>query len=139
MNRILRFHCHETSGNTVRLAPSAYYMDADYDKVAVRLYAEKAPLRDAKFNIYDDGVSIFSNQTFKKYNYSSGVDETGADKYEVSLPKGQNSEEIAETFNSTQIEEGSWVWCNMVDAGDGKNFTVQLELHQVSEDVQEID
>ncbi len=54
MNRLLVFHYHETSGNEVRMAPSAYYMDAEYDKVSVRIYAEDAPTRDAKINIFDD-------------------------------------------------------------------------------------
>ena len=128
------FHIHGTSGNEVRMAPSAYYMDAEYDKVAVRIYSEDAPLRDAKFNIYNDGVSIFSNRTNKAYNVTTGVDITGADVYEAILPAGQNSEEIAEDFNDSVIAEGSWVWCDLVDAGGGNNFTVQLELHQVSED-----
>ncbi|KKL95081.1 hypothetical protein LCGC14_1858220, partial [marine sediment metagenome] len=45
-----------------------------------------------------------------------------------------NSDTLAEDFNNIPIEKGSWVHCNMVSAGGGKNFTVQLELHQVSED-----
>ena len=134
MNRIYTFHIHETSGNEIRMAPSAYYMDAEYDKVAVRIYAEKAPTRDAKINIFDDGVSIFSNRTNRAWNRTTGVEITGADAYEAILPANQNSEEIAEDFNEDVIEEGSWVWCNLVDAGEGKNFTVQLELHQVSKD-----
>ena len=134
MNRLLTFHYHDTSGNEARMAPSAYYMDGEYDKVAVRIYAEKAPIWDAKINIFDDGVSIFSNRTSKAYNVTSGVDITGADAYEVILPAGENSEEIAEDFTTDLIEDGSWVYCNLVDAGGGYNFTVQLELHQVSED-----
>ncbi len=134
MNRLLVFHYHETSGNEVRMAPSAYYMDAEYDKVSVRIYAEDAPTRDAKINIFDDGVSIFSNRTNRAWNRTTGVEITGADAYEAILPANQNSEEIAEDFNEDVIGEGSWVWCNLVDDGGGKNFTVQLELHQVSED-----
>lgn len=134
MNRLLIFHIHETSGNEARMAPSGYYIDGEYDKVGVRLYAEKAPLRDAKFDIFDDGVSIFSNQTHRTWNRTTGVETTKADVTAVGLPAGENAEEIAEDFNDTPIEEGSWVYCNMVDAGGGRNFTVQLELHQVSED-----
>ena len=134
MNRLLIFHIHETSGNEVRMAPSAYYVDAEYDKVAVRVYAEKAPTRDAKFDIFDDGVSIFNNQTDRSWDKTTGVETTKADATEVLLPYGENSEEIAEDFNDNTIEKGSWVYCNLVDAGGGGNFTVQLELHQVSED-----
>ncbi len=133
MNRILVFHFHETSGNSIRMAPSAYYIDGEYQKVAVRIYAETAPTRDAKFNIYTDGVSIFCNHTGKAYNVATGVDITGADAYEAVLPANQSSEEFAEDFNDTLIEEGSWVYCNLVDSGGGKNFTVQLELYRVSE------
>jgi len=134
MNRLLIFHLHDTSGNEARMAPSAYFMDAEYDKVSVRIYAATAPVRDAKINIYDDGVSIFSNRTNRAYSPTSGADITGDDIYEAVLSAGQNSEDIAEDFNSNLIEEGSWVYCNLVDAGGGRDFTVQLELHQVSED-----
>ena len=134
MNRLLIFHYHKTYANEARMAPSAYYMDAEYDKVSVRIYAETAPLRDAKFDIFDDGVSIFSNRTNRAVNATTGVDITGAANTNAVLVAGQNSEEIAGDFNDNIIEEGSWVYCNMVDSGGGKNFTVQLELHQTSED-----
>lgn len=131
MNRVLTFHSH---GNETRMSPSAYYIETEYEKVAVRIYAEVAPIRDAKIDILDDGVSIFSNRTSKAYNITSGADITGATTTEAVLPEGQTSDEVAEDFNETLIEEGSWVYCNLVDAGGGRNFTVQLELHQVSED-----
>lgn len=134
MNRLLIFHVHETSGNQVRMAPSGYYMDGEYDKVGVRIYAENAPIRDAKIDIFDDGVSIFSNRTNRAWNRTTGVEITGDATTEAILPVNQNSEEIAEDFTSEPIAEGSWVYCDLVDAGGGKNFTVQLELHQVSED-----
>ena len=133
MNRLLTFHIHETSGNEVRMAPSAYYLDGEYDKVAVRIYAEKAPVRDAQIDIFDDGVSIFSNRTSKAYNPTSGEDITGEATTTVTLPVGENSEEIAENFTTDLIKEGSWVYCNLVDSGGGYNFTVQLELSQMSE------
>ena len=134
MNRLLIFHLHETSGNEARMAPSAYYIDGEYDKVSVRIYAETAPLRDAKFDIFDDGVSIFSNRTNRAWDITTGLEITGKVTTEAILPANQNSEEMAEDFNDALIEEGSWVYCNLVDAGGGRNFTVQLELHQVSED-----
>ena len=134
MNRLLIFHYHDTAGNSVRMAPSAYYMDGEYDKVAVRIYAATAPFREAKVDIFDDGVSIFTNQSSRMYHKVTGVDITPADATEVTLAAGENLEENAEDFTDTPIEVGSCIYCNLVDAGGGKDFTVQLELHQVSED-----
>ena len=132
MNRILIFHYHDTAGNEKRMAP-AYYMDAEYDKVAVRIYAETAPLRDAIFNIYNDGVSIFSNRTSRAWDISTGEEITGAADTNVCLAAGDNSDEMADDFNNITIEEGSFVYCNLIDTGGGKNFTVQLELSPLSE------
>lgn len=134
MNRLLIFHHHDTAGNNVRMAPSAYYIDGEYDKVAVRIYAGTVPVRDAKIDIFDDGVSIFSNRINRAWNLTSGVEITGAAATEAILAAGQTSEDIAEDFTDDLIKEGSWVSCNLVDAGGGRDFTVQLELHQVSED-----
>ena len=119
MNRLLTFHYPDPIGSTVRMHPSTYYVEGDFDKVAVRIYAENAPLREAKVDIYDDGVSIFN--THKGGTY-------------VTLAAEQNSEEAAESFNDNLLEKGSWVYCNLVDTGGGSNFTVQLELSPVSED-----
>ncbi len=132
---LLNFHFHDTASKGVMLP--AFYMDGDYSKVAVRIYADTVPVRDAKFDIFDDGVSIFQNRTIKKYNISSGVDETGADSTSIYLPAGAKSDELADVFNSEVIQEGSWLTGEVVDAGSGKNFTVQLELSQVSEDDEE--
>jgi len=134
MNRLLIFHYHETTGNEARMAPSAYYMDGEYDKVSVRIYAEVAPLRDAKIDIFDDGTSIFNNQSLRRWSKSTGVEETNTADTTITLTAGENSEEAAEDFTSSMVDEGSWVYCNLVDSGGGKNFTVQLELHQTSED-----
>lgn len=133
MNRILSFHHHGTSGNEVRMAP-AYYIEAEYDKVAVRIYAEEALLWDAKFDIFNDGISIFNNKTSKTSDIDTGRDTTGDDDTTINLSKGANSDELAENFTKTLIAKDSWVYCNLIDAGGGKNFTVQLELRQTSED-----
>ena len=133
MNRLLVFHYHGTSVNEVRMAPSGYYIDGEYEKIAVRVYAREAPIRDAKIGIFDDGVSIFSNRTpLETGDPATGV-QTVVLSTEAVLAAGENSEEIAEDFNDNIIEDGSWVYCNLVDAGGGSDFTVQLELHQVSE------
>ena len=113
MNRILTFHYPDPIGSTVRMRPSAYYIDQDYEKVAVRIYAENAPDRDTEIDIFDDGVSIFNSHSDGTY---------------VTLAAEQNGEEAAESFNDNLIEEGSWLYCELKDAGGGLNITVQLEL-----------
>ena len=132
MNKFLVFHYHETIGNQAHMAP-AYYMDADYELVAARIYAANAPLRDAKFDILKDGVSIFSNRTTRAWNKVTGVEITGVDATDIQLTAGQNSEELLMDFNTSIIEESSWVSAMVVDAGGGKNFSVQLELKPMSE------
>jgi len=132
MNRILTWHRQEAVGNETRIGPT-YYIDADYEPVAVRIYAETAGNRDVKIDIFDDGISIFANSSSRTYTslteYSLGTPVTSA-----VLGAGENGEPDAEDFSGEPIEGGSWVHCNLVDAGGGKNITVQFELHQVSED-----
>ena len=134
MNRLLTFHYHGTSGSQERMAPSAYYMDADFTKVAVRIYAGVAPTSDAKFDIFDDGVSIFQSRDVASIPNSAGVISTVSEGTSIVLLADEQSDEIAENFTETPIAKGSWVTCNMLDSGDGKDFTVQLELQPLSED-----
>ena len=132
MNRLLVFHYHDGAG-TNRFSPSAFYIDADYEKVAVRIYAEGAPNNDATMDIFDDGVSIFNNKNSVMFNPQTSVETTKASDTTISLPRGVNSDDASEDFNDNVIENGSWVYCDMVNNGGGRNFTVQLELRQVSE------
>jgi len=138
MNRILTFHTHKGSYATGRMSPSAYYMDAEYEKVAVRIYAEVTPDMQAKFDIYDDGVSIFKDGGEPLVALTSGKITQLTNTY-ITLPANATSEDLADTFNDAIIEKGSWVYCEIVDGGNGKGFTVQLELHQLSEDELETD
>ena len=131
MRRILTFHTKDAVGNNARIGPT-YYMDADYVPIAARLYAETAPKRDAELDIFDDGVSIFPNRTPTQHNATTGVDITGAAKTTIVLSEGQNGESFAGDFNDNPIEEGSWVHCEIVQSGDGKNFTVQLDVERLS-------
>ena len=134
-NRILTFH-QTAGGNPQRIGPT-YYMEADYTPIAVRIYAVNAPTRDAQVDIYDDGVSIFTNNTPRIINQTTGKDETGAATTAAVLTKGQNSEDVAEDFGTTQIDKGSWVHCMLRDSGGGNNFTVQLELFSPDEPLEE--
>lgn len=132
MRRILIFHGKEFVGSEVRLG-ATYYMDADYEPIAVRIYAGSAPDSDAKIDIFANGVSIFADNASKTYSPSTGYN-TPTPVTTATLAYGHNSEENAEDFNSSYIDRGSWVYCNLEDTGGGRNFTVQLELEQVSED-----
>jgi len=133
MSRTLAFHHHGESGNEIRMLP-AYYIEADYAKVAVRVNAEYAPTSDAKIDIFDDGVSIFNNNALTLTNVTTGKTTVGTVATTVSLIAGENSEVHAEDFNDTVIDKGSWVHCNLVNGGGGKNFTVLLELENLSEE-----
>ncbi len=131
--RILTFHRTEPIGNEVRMSPSAHYIEADYTPIAVRIASETVPVRDAKIDILDDGVSIFNNRRPTDYNITTGADQTGsAIRYAV-LSAGEQYEEQAEDFASKVIASGSWVTCNLVDAGGVKNIAVHLELFSEDE------
>ena len=133
MNRLLIFHYHGSVGSEVLMAP-AYYIEAEYEKVAARIYAGTAPRQEAEIDILDDGVSIFADQGNQTVHPTTGVISILGAGTSATLAAGENSEEAAEDFAEGNIEQGSWITCKLVDAGGGKNFTVQLELSQVSED-----
>ncbi len=131
-DRILTWSCKRCEGNPTVLLP-AYFLEGDYTPTAVRIYADTAPdVEDAEFEIYDDGVSSMND---KDYNYSTYAANTAtySGTYEIHLPKGENIDEMAEDFNNTSIEKGSWITCAIRKDGGGKNFTVQLELEKLSE------
>lgn len=128
--RILVFHRKDAINNEIRIGPT-YYMDADYLPVAVRIYAEDAPTSDAKVDIFDDDVSIFYDRASTSVS-TLGVRTAQDAATEAILMEGENSADWAGNLKSEDvIEEGSWVHCNLVDSGCGKNFTVQLELERL--------
>jgi hypothetical protein len=114
----------------------AYYLDADYTKGAVRIFAETAPYgKDLKIDILADGVSIF--------NDSSSWDAGDANKgwtvprlpdTSVSLLQGENYEENAADFTNESLDEGTWMRLSVVDLAGAKNVTVQLELNKLSDE-----
>jgi len=112
------------------MSPSAYYAETDLMPVAVRIYAERAPSANAKFDIFDDGVSIFTNTAAQLWN-SSGVQIANAADTTIGLAAGQATEELAERFTDTIIDAGSWVYATIPTSGGGKNFTVILELEAI--------
>jgi len=117
------------------MQPSAYYVDADCTPIAVRVYAQVAPdVEDAEFNIYDDGVTIFSDRASHTYYPRGGVQTYASPVTNIGLTKGENDEVLADDFKDNTIDSGSWLSCNLIKDGGGTNFTVQLDLEVVSED-----
>ncbi len=131
-DRTLIWSAKRCDGNPTTMLP-AYYIEVDYEPVAVRIYAESAPgIEEAVFEIYDDGVSIMSDIAFRYLTYISNT-ATYRGTYTTKLPKGANSDEMAEDFNATPIKVGSWVTCAIKADGGARNITVQLDLNRVSE------
>ncbi len=121
----------KAEGKTERLNP-AYYIESDYDVVAVRLHAVNAVDSDVEFDILDDGVSIFNDRASTRIdNY--GRLSTDASATTAVLAKGDTTEEDAEDFNGNPIEKGSWVHCELKSPASG-TFSVHLELEELSED-----
>jgi hypothetical protein len=125
--RILTWHLPRTGCSDL----PAFYADDDYEKVAVRIHADGAPTGgDFELDIFDDGVSIFSNHA------TTYVDTADSDSYsdpantKVAMHKGDTAEPDAENFTSDLIDEGSWITCVVYATGGAKNVTVHLELNK---------
>jgi hypothetical protein len=124
-------------GNPTTMLP-AYYIESEYEPIAVRIYAETAPIMDATFEIYDDGVSIMNDNAYKYSTYIANSPAYQGTYYFI-LPKGANSDEMAEDFNANNLDIGSWVTCSILNDGGAKNITVQLDLNRISESGEESD
>ena len=135
--RILTWHASGKKRSGDRIGPT-YYIDADYQPIAVRMHAETAPsLSDTKVDILKDDVSIFSNSTPVTQVSASTKGPTtarGVAKTVALLPMGDNTEVNAEDFIGSEIDKGSWVHCVLEEDGGSENLTVHLELLRNSED-----
>ncbi len=213
-DRVLTWHIPEIKG-TGRQGPT-FYVEDDYEEIAVRVHAETAPVDgELQIDILDDDVSIFNNKAssrdsvtennpeiefhgltglfsvnetitggtssatakilstnnighmeLQKLNataFSTAETITGAssaatatvDKYVppsktlktistdsntyISLEEEDNTEEMAEDFNSTPIEKGSWVSLNIGKTGGANNITVHLELKRLSDPDEDVE
>lgn len=117
----------------------AFYMEAEYHPVAVRIRAETQPtVADAEFNIYADGVSLFEDHD---YSYGTYIANSAAYRGDTNIHLAANSsvDEMAEDFKEGTIESGTWLTCSILKDGGGRNFTVQLELEKVSESDEDSD
>ncbi len=133
-DRVYTWHALEAFGNKYNLG--AFYIDADFEPLAVRIKAEEAPTaEDAEFNIYVDGVTIFADTgTILTDSTSGAVTSTTVDT-NVSLSKGETEEFLAGDFKpEIAIEQGSWLTCNIIKDGGGKNFSIALLLERISDE-----
>jgi hypothetical protein len=132
-DRILTWSCKRCDGNPTVMLP-AYYLEKDFDPVAVRIRAESAPTAsEAVFEIYADGVPIMNDYSF---SYSDYIIDTQhySGNYDFTLTKTETTDDMADDFNGNSLEAGTWVTCVIKEDGSGKNFTVQLELDEVAND-----
>ena len=130
MNQSISFHIE--SGSQVMMLP-AHYIEADYAVVAARIYAERAPsVEDAEFDIYADGVSIFTNRT-PTPTPAPGTEAVLTLTTTISLTKDNNDESFTGDFSASMLEAGTWLTCKLIKGGGGKNFTVQLDLVRISD------
>ncbi len=133
--RILTFNGTDTLAGQLG---AAHYLEADYQPIAVRIHAETAPQADAEFNILADGTSILNDRaSYVQTADGSGVFKGRAASRSVVLPKGGTSEADAEDFIGNPLSQGTWVTCEIVHNGGGKNFTVQVELETLAEEDEE--
>ncbi len=130
--RTLTWNSLTDGGNKMSIG-ATFFIDAEYEPIAVRIYAEQAPdVEDAEFNIFDDGVTIFADRSSPTFYVTGGV-ETEADAVtNIVLAKGENSNDAAHDFDeSLVLEKGSWISCNLIKDGGGRNFSIHLELSKV--------
>ena len=131
---ILTWHDSEQQGDG-QFGP-AYYISVPVSKFAVRIHAETAPMvDDATFEILDDGASIMSDRASTTVS-DTVPDVAGTAITTAVLLKDATTAELAGHFNDTDIEPGSWITCELVNNGGGKNFTIQVELLEQSDEVE---
>jgi hypothetical protein len=130
---ILTFHTQSLPGgkNGGSVMLPAYYLVGDYEVNSVHIHASTAPKRDAQFRLLADGVSIIENRTVRTWNPTTGVETTGADRDYVELSADKESEEYLDNFDVKTIS--GWITCNCKDSGDGKDFTVVLDVSPLDE------
>jgi len=126
---------HLSEGNQSSRFGPAYYLGVGCNPVAVRIQAETAPtIGDVGFDIFEDGVSIFNTRGATLRNETTGAVTSVISDTSVYLSKNETTAEHAEDFKDNILAAGAWITCKHVSGGDGKNFTVQLDLLEVSEE-----
>lgn len=112
----------------------AYYLDEDYEPVAIRIYAEEAPrAADATFDILCDGASILADKGRNLTDLASGKITDNSGQTTVELCRGETSEVNLDEgdFSMDTLSEGSWITARCYADGAGRFFTLVLELEIV--------
>lgn len=129
-DRILLWHIrsHDDLSSLPR-----FFMDADYEKVALRVYADTAPVTDdLAVDIQADGVSIFNNlptNTFTTLGHRITIPTTTP-----ILNKGENEETEIQDLNGELIPNSSWVTLVLSELQGAKGITIQLELNRIDQE-----
>jgi len=136
-NRILTWSFNRFPEGGV-LSP-AHYIETDYAPVAVRIHADSMPkVTDAKFNIFNDGVSIFRDTTEVVNSHDINYQMRHVPTTDIELVAGDASDLMAEDFRDGLVfEAGSWVTCKVTSDGGARNVSINLELQPVSDSEEE--
>ena len=113
----------------------AYYLETDYEPVAVRVRAESAPaVNDARFDIMVDGVSIFNDKEEVKDSPDIYYQLHHVPNTSVELAPKETIDLMGEDFKENLImSEGSWVTCKVTNDSGARNVSIQLELQTITE------
>lgn len=119
----------------------AYYLEGEYEPVAVRIYADSAPKVEAcTFDIYDDGTSIFIDKDADNVDMTATYQHQHVANTKVSLEAGDTDELMADNFeDGLYIESGSWITCKMFNDAGARNVTIILELNKLSETEEDLE
>jgi hypothetical protein len=119
----------------------AYYLENEYEPVAVRIHADSAPkVEAATIDIFDDGVSIFNDHEADSNNLSFNYLYQHVPNTTVGIEPEETDELMAEDFrDDLTLEAGSWITCKMYSDGGARNVTVILELNKITESDEDAD
>ena len=113
----------------------AYYLESDYEPVAVRVYAESSPkVNEAKFDIMADGVSIFADNTEVVNSPDINYQIQHIPDTSIELAASESDDLMADNFKEgLSLESGSWITCKVTNDSGARNVSIQFELNALSE------
>jgi hypothetical protein len=118
-----------------KLQPT-YYAEEDFEKSALRIIADVAPVSDCLIDIFvsnytgTEKVSIFNNHFLDPMEMNTPP--SAIPNTTINLPAGKTVDIAAENFTDGEIAEGQLITCQMFASGGAKNVTVILELNRLT-------